>query len=67
MADALVVGDKVEVRARFDERWVTGFEVAAIDDDGVHLKRLSDGEQLPVAFEQADVRPEHKATNMWWI
>ena len=67
MAGALVVGDKVEVRARFEERWVAGIEVAGVDDDGVRIRRLSDGEELPVPFAPDDVRHEHKSTSMWWI
>ena len=67
MAAGLKVGDRIEVRARFDERWVTGFEVAAVGEEGVRIKRLSDGEELPVPFKPDDVRREHKATSMWWV
>jgi hypothetical protein len=67
MAAGFKVGDRIEVRARFDERWVTGFEVAGLDEEGVRIRRLSDGEELPVPFPPTDVRREHKATSMWWV
>ena len=67
MAEALTIGDRVEVRNRFDAQWARGFEVVEADDDGVRVKRLSDGEVLPVVFSGDDVRPERKRSSMWWI
>ena len=67
MAEALTIGDRVEVRNRFDAQWARGFEVVEADDEGVRVKRLSDGEVLPVVFSGDDVRPERKRSSMWWI
>ena len=60
------VGTRVEVRRRFDQHWAKGFEVAAHDDDGYRLKRLSDGEVLPVPFEESALRKERKKSTWWY-
>ena len=59
-------GTRVEVRSRFDDSWVRGFEIAEVVD-GPHfrLRRLSDGAVLPTDFREDDVRPE-KRHGMWW-
>ena len=67
MADVVAIGDKVEIRKRFDAQWARGFEVTAVDDDGIKVKRLSDGDVLPVTFAPEDVRAERKRGSMWWI
>ena len=68
LADTLEVGDKVEVRRRFDSQWARGFEIVAITDDGVTVKRMSDGEVLPVLFATVDVREARKRANdFWWM
>ena len=50
----------VEVRCRFGDRWVDGFEVAEVVDDGrsfrYRLRRRSDGAVLPTLFEARNVR-----------
>ena len=50
----------VEVRCRFGDRWVDGFEVCELvaDDDRVRyrLRRQVDGSVLPTLFDAADVR-----------
>jgi hypothetical protein len=50
----------VEVRCRFGDTWVDGFEVceAVADGEGLRyrLRRRSDGAVLPTLFEPADVR-----------
>jgi hypothetical protein len=51
------VGVPVEVRSRFDERWTTGFSVAAMASDSYQLRRLSDGSVLPAWFPATRVRP----------
>ena len=53
-------GTSVEVRARFDGRWCAGFEVAAeieANSGGVayRLRRVSDGEVLPMLFSADDI------------
>lgn len=60
------VGTRVEVRRRFDQHWAKGFEVAAHDDDGYRLKRLSDGQVLPVPFEESALRKERKKSTWWY-
>ena len=60
------VGTRVEVRRRFDQHWAKGFEVADHGDDGYRLKRLSDGELLPVAFEESVLRKERKKSTWWY-
>jgi hypothetical protein len=67
LADVVAIGDKVEIRKRFDAQWARGFEVIAVDNDGVTVKRLSDGDVLPVAFAPEDVRTERKRSSRWWI
>jgi hypothetical protein len=51
------MGAEVEVRTRYLNRWARGFEIVAVDDDGVRLRRQSDGAILPVAIGVQDVRP----------
>ncbi|GAC1603578.1 MAG: hypothetical protein NVS3B21_32240 [Acidimicrobiales bacterium] len=54
-------GQQVEVRSRFEGRWVGGFAVSRVASgpDGapqVWVKRESDGSQIPVPFGEGDVR-----------
>ena len=68
MADALEVGDRVEVRRRFDAQWARGFEIVEVSDRGYRVKRESDGEVLPVDFSDEEVRPAHRRNNdFWWM
>lgn len=60
------VGTKVEVRRRFDQHWAKGFEVADHADDGYRLRRLSDGEVLPVPFDEESLRKERKKSTWWY-
>jgi hypothetical protein len=62
-------GGRVEVRRRFDAEWARGFEVAEVNDQGVLVRRLSDGAVLPATFSPDDIRPERerRANNMWWM
>jgi hypothetical protein len=50
----------VEVRCRFGDRWVDGFEICDVVNDsvGVHyrLRRRIDGVVLPELFDAADIR-----------
>jgi hypothetical protein len=52
-----IMGAEVEVRTRYLNRWARGFEIVAVDDDGIRLRRQSDGAILPVAIGLQDVRP----------
>ena len=68
MAETLREGDRVEVRRRFDAQWSHGFEVIGLDEDGrVRIRRLSDGEELPIWFGADDVRKESRRNSMWWM
>ena len=67
VADGLQEGGRVEVRRRFDAEWARGFEVAEVTDDGIRVRRLSDGEILPVLFDPDDIRAERRGNNMWWM
>lgn len=61
-------GTRVEVRNRFDGRWARGFEVIAADPSGYRVRRLSDGNELPTWFVDADVRAEKpkRRNGTWW-
>lgn len=61
----LAVGTKVEVRRKFDDKWASGFEVAETSPLGYRLRRLSDGEMIPVPFP-ADVVRREKKRSTWW-
>ena len=61
MPNGMNVGDAVEVHVRFNDRWVGGFEVAAITDGGYELRRLSDGRLLPSPTSPGDVRQRRPA------
>jgi hypothetical protein len=56
----IAVGTAVEVRSRFHDRWVHGFAVAEYvvgpERRGYRLRRMAEPDQLPLLFEEADVR-----------
>jgi hypothetical protein len=56
-ARSLGYGANVEVLVRYQTHWARGFEVVAVDHDGYWLRRRSDGEILPVAFADNEIRP----------
>lgn len=64
------VGQRVEVRNRFDQSWSRGFEIAEIDvsSDGLRLRvrRRSDGQVLPAWFDVEVVREERRRET-WWL
>jgi hypothetical protein len=53
---ALAVGTAVEVRTRYLETWVGGFEVVSVQVHGVRVRRRSDGVVLPAMIAIEDVR-----------
>lgn len=55
-AAALPRGTDVEVRGRFDGRWVGGFEIASTNHDRYQLRRQMDDVVIPVDFAVADIR-----------
>ena len=65
--EALPPGTKVEVRNRFDGSWSKGFAVAATEPGGYELRRLSDGEVLPLVFGGEVVRRERRRSDTWWV
>jgi hypothetical protein len=52
----------VEVKTRFDGTWSRGFEVADVEDDGLRIKRMTDGSVLPSLFRPNEVRRESHPT-----
>lgn len=52
--------DGVEVRCRFGDRWVSGFEVCEVirldDVTRYRLRRRSDGSVIPTLFDEKDLR-----------
>ena len=60
----LHVGDLVEVVARFTGAWVGGFEVTTLGTFDCHVRRVYDGEILPVAFAYHQVRPAFPTTHL---
>lgn len=67
MPETLREGERVEVRTRFDALWAKGFELIAVEGDHVRVRRVSDGEELPVAIARADVRRERRGGTLWWM
>jgi hypothetical protein len=65
------VGTKVEVRRKFDDKWAGGCGWAEptpheTKTHEIRLRRLSDGEVIPVPFSADDVRKERKRKNWWY-
>ena len=58
---AFGIGELVEVRNRFDDRWIHGFAVAVVGDAVYQLRRLSDGYVLPAWFAADVVRADPAA------
>ena len=52
--------EEIEVRCRFGDRWVTGFEVCEVirldDVTRYRLRRRSDGSVIPTLFDEKDLR-----------
>lgn len=66
------IGVRVEVRARFDQRWARGFELVEVvqdkGEDRYRVRRRSDGSVLPALFVDDDVREEKKrSSSIWWV
>ncbi len=53
----LMVGTRVEVHTRYEfGRWVPGFTIAGIRDDGYQIRRISDGSVLAETLNPDEVR-----------
>jgi hypothetical protein len=63
---SLQPGTRVQVRRKFDDKWATGFEVAEATTQGYKVRRLSDGELIPVPIAADDLRKEKKRSNWWY-
>ena len=50
-------GTRVEVMNHFDGSWSRGFEIASIEDDFYAIRRMSDGNVLPLLFADEEVHP----------
>ena len=60
--DRLQPGLPVQVRSRFDGRWVSGFEVVdEADTQAYEIRRRSDHAVLPERFPRTQLRPERLA------
>jgi hypothetical protein len=57
VARVLHVGEQVEVHTKYNDSWVSGFEVAEVVEGGYRVRRTSDGTLLPNLTSEADVRP----------
>ena len=65
--EVLEPGTRVEVRSKLEaRRWAKGFEVIGLADGGYRLRRLSDGEEMPVTLPTDDVRKERKRGGWWY-
>ncbi|MGH9136762.1 MAG: hypothetical protein ACRD0G_06900 [Acidimicrobiales bacterium] len=54
--DRLPRGAPVEVLSTFEYDYCPGFVVSDATDEGYRVRRISDGEELPVVFPLDDVR-----------
>lgn len=59
LAPALDVGSNVDVWCPSTQAWSPGFRVVGVDDDGVRVVRVSDGEELPAVFSSEQIRVAH--------
>ena len=50
-------GQAIDVWSPSNRDWAHGFVLAATTDEGVRVRRLSDGSVLPALFDPGDVRP----------
>ncbi len=64
-APVLEHGTHVEVRQRFDGRWVRGFLVETANAEGYEVRREHDGMLLPERFSAEDVRHERRRIFHW--
>ena len=56
-SDALTVGTRVDVHARYDVgRWVPGFSIAEVGPDGYRIRRASDGVVLTQTIRADELR-----------
>jgi len=61
----LRAGSSVEVRGRFEQTWHPGYRVERVTDQGIELRRDSDGSVLPTFFSPTEVR-KRRSRSTWW-
>ncbi len=62
----LKVGDKVEIKNKFDGDWSGGYVISKIDGDHYYVTRSSEEVEIPYYFTQDHIR-KSKKRSMWWI
>lgn len=66
-SEVLEPGTAIEVRRKLDGQWARGFEIVDhAGDDGYRVRRLSDGQELPVPIRGDDVRVQRKRSTWWY-
>ncbi len=66
-ADDLAPGTAVEVRRKLDGQWARGFEVVERELTGTYrVRRMSDGQELPVPIAAADLREQRRRSSWWY-
>lgn len=54
---SLDAGTSVEVRCTFDDEWIPGFEVLALEERGYRVLRRYDLQVIPDPIAESRVRP----------
>ncbi len=63
----LAPGTAIEVRRTLDGQWAKGFEVVDREGDGTYrVRRLSDGQELPVTLDGDALRVQRKRSTWWY-
>jgi hypothetical protein len=63
----LAPGAAVEIRRKLDGQWARGFEIIDREDgDSFRVRRMSDGQELPVPISGDDLRPQRKRSTWWY-
>jgi hypothetical protein len=57
VARVLHIGEPVEVHTKYNDSWVSGFEIAEVVEGGYRVRRTSDGTLLPNLTGEEDLRP----------
>lgn len=66
-ADELAPGMAVEIRRKLDGQWARGFEIVERESGGsFRVRRMSDGQELPVTISGDDLRPQRKRSTWWY-
>jgi hypothetical protein len=68
---SLKIGDKVEIKNKFDGDWSRGYIISRVDtsstgDEIFYVKRAAEIHEIPQHFTSDHIR-KAKKKNMWWI